>query len=116
MTEPAWQSLLHEASALREAGRVGEAIAAYQRLLAANPDLPASWYNLGWLQKQARQFEGALVSYRQAIDRGIEEPEEVHLNRAVILSGEIPDGSTVRVEEGDGALVLTVTGERREAA
>src|SRR5687768_6506614 len=33
-----------------------------------------------------------------------------------ILAGEIPDGSTVRVEEGDGALVLTVSGERREAA
>src|SRR5687767_5994915 len=34
----------------------------------------------------------------------------------MILAGEIPDGSTVRVEEGDGQLVLTVTGERREAA
>src|SRR5688572_8118060 len=86
MTQPAWQSLLHEASALREAGRVGEAIAAYQRLLAANPDLPASWYNLGWLQKQARQFEEALRSYREALDRGVEDPEEVHLNRAVIMS------------------------------
>ncbi|HEU5286324.1 MAG TPA: ATP-dependent chaperone ClpB, partial [Sphingomicrobium sp.] len=33
-----------------------------------------------------------------------------------ILAGEIPDGSVVRVEEGDGALELTVGGERREAA
>ena len=86
MSEPAWKALLKEASALRGAGRVAEAIAAYQRLLDANPDLPASWYNLGWLQKQARQFEDALTSYRQALDRGASDPEEIHLNRAVILA------------------------------
>jgi ATP-dependent Clp protease ATP-binding subunit ClpB len=34
-----------------------------------------------------------------------------------ILAGEIPDGSTVRVDEGDGQLVLTLVGEPvREAA
>ncbi|HZB69167.1 MAG TPA: ATP-dependent chaperone ClpB, partial [Sphingomicrobium sp.] len=33
-----------------------------------------------------------------------------------ILAGEIPDGATVRVDEGDGALVLTVVSEVREAA
>jgi ATP-dependent Clp protease ATP-binding subunit ClpB len=34
-----------------------------------------------------------------------------------ILSGEIPDGSTVRVDEGDGQLVLTASGEEvRQAA
>jgi hypothetical protein len=86
MSEPAWKALMDQASALRNAGRVGEAIAAYQRLLQANPDLSDSWYNLGWLQKQARLFEEALSSYRQALDREVAEPEEVHLNRAVILS------------------------------
>jgi len=34
-----------------------------------------------------------------------------------ILAGEIPDGSVVRVDEGDGQLVLTRAGEEvREAA
>ena len=33
----------------------------------------------------------------------------------LILAGEIPDGSTVRVDEGDGALVLTTVGEPRNA-
>ena len=33
-----------------------------------------------------------------------------------ILSGEIPDGSVVRVEEGDGQLELTLSGEQRAAA
>jgi len=33
-----------------------------------------------------------------------------------ILAGEIPDGATVRVEEGDGQLVLTPVVEVRDAA
>jgi ATP-dependent Clp protease ATP-binding subunit ClpB len=33
-----------------------------------------------------------------------------------ILAGEIPDGSTVRVDEGDGQLVLTPGAEERAAA
>jgi hypothetical protein len=81
-----WQDLLREASRLRTLGRTEEAIAAYERLLAAKPDLPDSWYNLGWLQRKARRFDAALDSYQQALARGVREPEEVHVNRAVILS------------------------------
>jgi ATP-dependent Clp protease ATP-binding subunit ClpB len=33
-----------------------------------------------------------------------------------ILAGDIPDGATVRVDEGDGSLALTPGGEQREAA
>jgi ATP-dependent Clp protease ATP-binding subunit ClpB len=33
-----------------------------------------------------------------------------------ILSGEVSDGATVRVDEGDGGLVLTPVTEQREAA
>ena len=33
-----------------------------------------------------------------------------------ILAGEIADGSVVRADEGDGALVLTPVTEQREAA
>lgn len=79
-------ALLERAEALRRAGRVNEAIAAHKQLLDREPDLPDSWYNLGWLQKQARQYEAALGSYAQALDRAVRDPEEVHLNRAVILS------------------------------
>lgn len=81
-----WRALLDRASALRRAGRVGEAIAAYEQLLSLNPDLPDSWYNLGLLQRLERRFEDALESYAQALDRGVSGAEEVHLNRAVILS------------------------------
>lgn len=86
MTDGDWRALLERASALRRAGRASEAIAAYERLLAINPDLPDSWYNLGWLQRRERRFEDALESYAQALDRGVGGAEEVHLNRAVIFA------------------------------
>lgn len=86
MAQDDWQELLREASRLRVAGRVDEAIIAYQRLLKTNPDLPDSWYNLGWLQKHARQFEDASRSYERALDLHLSSPEEVHLNLAVIYS------------------------------
>ena len=81
-----WQDLLREASRLRTLGEVDEAIAAYEKLLAARPDLAESWYNLGWLQRKARRFEEALASYQRALDLNVSGPEEVHLNRAVIMS------------------------------
>ena len=81
-----WQSWLHHASQLREAGRVSEAIVAYQKLLAINPDLPDSWYNLGRLLKQDRQFDAALDAYDRALALNVAGAEEVHLNRAVIYS------------------------------
>ena len=35
---------------------------------------------------QGRPFDAALASYQQALDRGVSQPEEVHLNRGVIYS------------------------------
>jgi tetratricopeptide (TPR) repeat protein len=81
-----WRRLLRDASQLRASGRTAEAIAAYKRVLAANPELPDSWFNLGWLQRHARAFEDALASYGEALDRGVSQPADVHLNRAAIYS------------------------------
>lgn len=77
---------LARAAALRRAGRTAEAIAAYSALLEREPDLPDSWYNLAWLQRQARNYQAALECYQHALNRGVRDPEEVHVNRAVILS------------------------------
>jgi tetratricopeptide (TPR) repeat protein len=79
-------ALLERAAALRRAGRVDEAIAAYRALLEREPGLADSWYNLGWLLRQARQHEAALEAYARALKLGVRDPEEVHLNRAVIFS------------------------------
>lgn len=93
-------ALLERAEALRRAGQVDEAIAAHKQLLDREPELPDSWYNLGWLQRQARQYQAALKSYSQALDRGVRDPEEVHLNRAVILSDYLsrPDEAEAELE------------------
>ncbi len=80
------RALLQEAVLLERAGRLAEAEAAYERLLARFPNLPDSWYNLARLQRNARRFDAALASYQQALDRGVTRPEEVHLNRGVIYS------------------------------
>jgi tetratricopeptide (TPR) repeat protein len=80
------EAMLGEALLLDRQGHIPEAIAAYERLLERWPALPDSWYNLGVLQRKRRQFEAALASYQQALDRGVKRPEEVHVNRGVIYS------------------------------
>ena len=75
-----------EAERLASEGRFAEAIVAYQSLLQRAPEYPDCWYNLGRLQRRLGQFEEALASYAQALRRGVREPEEVHLNRAVIFA------------------------------
>lgn len=90
--------LLRRAVELQRAGRIGEAIDAYERLLALRPDLPDSWYNLGYLQRWAGQFEAALASYQQALDRGVGQPEEVHLNRGVIFADHLARGDAAETE------------------
>lgn len=67
-------------------GRVPEAIAAYRNLLTAFPDLPDSWYNLGWLCRQAGFANDALAAYDEALKRGIQGAEEVYLNRAALFA------------------------------
>lgn len=80
------QQLADKASSHQQRGEAEQAIAAYKALLVREPDLPDSWYNLGYVQRIARSFESALASYQQALDRGVHGSEEVHVNRAVILS------------------------------
>jgi tetratricopeptide (TPR) repeat protein len=78
--------MLRAAFALEKQGRATEAIAAYQRLLESWPGLPDAWYNLAVLQRQTQQYARALASYKEALERGVSRPEEVHLNRGVIFS------------------------------
>jgi tetratricopeptide (TPR) repeat protein len=78
--------MIREVAQLRRQNRMGEAIALYQRILARWPQLAESWFNLAVLQRQTRQFEPALASYQRAIDAGVKQPEEAHLNRSVIYT------------------------------
>jgi len=96
-------ALLERASALRRAGKVDEAIAAYCQLLEREPDLPDSWYNLGFLQRKARQFEASLASYAQALKRGVRDPEPF-LRRAGALLDDAVRTSGAVATGGLGAL------------
>lgn len=80
---------LTEASALRNAGRVSEAIHAYRDVLAIEPNLPDSWYNLAWLLRRAADPKGALEAYDEALRRGVSGPEEVWLNKGVIYADDL---------------------------
>jgi tetratricopeptide (TPR) repeat protein len=91
-------ALLRLASGLRAAGRAVEAADAYRRLLALRPDLTDSWYNLALMERRAGRFEAALSAYAEALVRGVSGPEEVHLNRAVILTDDLGRSDLARVE------------------
>src|SRR5688572_25174292 len=84
-----WQGLLRSAEALEKAGRLAKAEEAYVRVLTRWPDLPDTWYNLARLQRRLGRFDAALSSYQQALNRGVSQPEEVHLNRGVIYSDDL---------------------------
>jgi tetratricopeptide (TPR) repeat protein len=79
-------ALRAHAEAMLQGGRAAQAIDAYRALLAQAPDRADDWYNLAWLQRGQRRFAAALDSYGKALARGIANPEEVHVNRAAILS------------------------------
>ena len=91
-------TMLRDALLLERAGRLAEAISAYERLLSRWPDRPDTWYNLALLQRKARRFEAALGSYQQALNRGVTQPEEVHLNRGVIYADYLRRDSAAEAE------------------
>jgi tetratricopeptide (TPR) repeat protein len=78
--------LLQRVQQLEQAGRLAEAESVYIDTLSRRPDLANTWYNLARLQKQLGKFDAALQSYHESLHRGVSQPEEVHLNRAVIYS------------------------------
>lgn len=79
-------ALLAQAAQLARAGQVRAAIDAYQRALSLRPASPNSWYNLARLLRRVRRYDDALVAYQHALDHHAEQPEEVHLNRAITLA------------------------------
>ena len=97
------EQLSNRASAALRAGRIEEGIAAHRELLAIRPQLPDAWYNLARLERFAHRYEDALASYAEALERGAARPEEIHLNRAVILSEHLN-----RVDEAEAELEAAI--------
>ena len=91
-------ALLLEAQRVGDAGYRAQAIELYRRVLARFPQLPDVWYNLARRQRQEGAYEDALESYAQALARGANAPEEVHLNRAVIFTDELRQDERAEIE------------------
>jgi tetratricopeptide (TPR) repeat protein len=62
-----------------QAGRLGEAVTCYRRVLAAQPDHAEAWSNLGVALKAQGRLDEAVLAYRQAI-RVKPDFAEVHSN------------------------------------
>jgi tetratricopeptide (TPR) repeat protein len=73
------------AQCLRE-GRPREAAGYFERMSQLRPDHADTWFNLGYSRRATRQYEAALDAYGEALARGVSSPEDVHINRSVILS------------------------------
>lgn len=74
------------ADALLGQGRRAEAAAAYRDALTHQPGHAEGWFNLAYALRHDGHFADALDAYGRALDCGIDRAEQVHLNRAVILS------------------------------
>lgn len=90
--------LIALASQLRAQGRAREAATAYRKLLKQRPDLADSWYNLALMERASGQPVLALRAYDQALQRGISGPQEVRLNKAVILADDLARHDLAQVE------------------
>jgi tetratricopeptide (TPR) repeat protein len=63
-----------------------KSFAEFVSILRRSPDLPDLWYEFARALKTKGHYALALSAYEEALARGAERPEEVHLNRAVILA------------------------------
>ena len=70
-------------------GDAAAAIEQYRALAIAQPDQANHWFNLGYLERYFRRHEEALAAYDRALALGIARPEEVHVNRALVLSEDL---------------------------
>ena len=83
------QSLIAQADASAAAGRLEDSVRLLEDALRRWPGLADSWYNLGLRRRHLGRAEAALDAYREALVRGASGPEEIHLNRGVILAEDL---------------------------
>jgi Tfp pilus assembly protein PilF len=75
-----------------------QALNAYDSYLARHPSTPGAVYNYAWYLSRDGQFESAVGEYQRALELGIDQPEEVHLNIANIYMDHLRDNDKARAE------------------
>jgi tetratricopeptide (TPR) repeat protein len=73
-----------EAWVRQQRGQLREAVAAYARVLTAEPSDAASWNNLGNIHASAGRFDAAITAFEHAITHQPDEPG-IYLNLADVL-------------------------------
>jgi tetratricopeptide (TPR) repeat protein len=64
----ALRELFQKANQLSQEGKSDEAIAAYQEVLAKNPQVAEAHYNIGYLQSQKKDWAAAEAAYLKALE------------------------------------------------
>lgn len=75
-----------------------EALKAYDRYLEMHPDSANGAFNYAWYLSKDGQFDSAVRLYRRAIELGVDQPEEAHLNIANIYMERLQDNEQARLE------------------
>jgi len=78
-----------KADRLVAGGHFQSALPLYQEALKRDPHRPDDWFNLAVCLRRTGEDEQALNAYQEALNYGVSGPEEVLLNRAVILSDQL---------------------------
>ena len=84
---------------------LGRALSAYEKYLERLPASSNAAYNFAWYLTRDGQFEAAIQAYQRALELGISQPEEVHLNMANILMDHLGKNDEAR-EEFNKALAI----------
>jgi len=75
---------------------LGQALQAYADYLTSQPGSANAAYNHAWYLARDGQFEAAVRLYRRALELGIDQPEEVHLNIANLYMDHLDDEDRAR--------------------
>lgn len=94
MTEPSISA--EQIGAALSARRPAEAADLLKAWLQQHPDDADGWFNLGWCQRQLLDPHAALASYQRAIDAGLADPEQAHLNMAAVKAEVLHDVAGAR--------------------
>ena len=97
---PLFASRLSHARRLVDQGQLRAALEAYTRFVEEFPGFAEGWYEYAWLLRRDGAAEQAMSAYARALAAGIRGPEEIHLNRAVILSEDLarPEAALAELE------------------
>lgn len=85
------QLLADAADTYSRAGAFDKAHETYEHLHRAMPDYATGYFNHAYMLRTAHRFDEALAYYDKALAHGIDGPEEVWLNKAVIYSDHLRD-------------------------